>query len=50
MDNTDLDLRWRKHVVADFVGYALRELRGEDLSAAACALRDRYYKRETIIC
>ena len=34
MDNTDLDLRWRKHVVADFVGYALKELRGDDMSAA----------------
>jgi 4-hydroxybenzoyl-CoA reductase subunit beta len=34
MDNTDMDLRWRKHVVADFVGYALRELRGDDMSAA----------------
>ena len=33
MDNTDLDLRWRKHVVGDFVGYALRELRGDDMSA-----------------
>jgi len=33
MDNTDLDLRWRKHVVADFVGYALKELRGDDMSA-----------------
>ena len=33
MDNTDMDLRWRKHVVADFVGYALRELRGDDMSA-----------------
>jgi 4-hydroxybenzoyl-CoA reductase subunit beta len=32
MDNTDMDLRWRKHVVADFVGYALRELRGDDLT------------------
>ncbi len=31
MDNTDMDLRWRKHVVADFVGYALRELRGDDM-------------------
>ena len=30
----DLDLRWRKHVVADFVGYALKELRGDDMSAA----------------
>ena len=34
MDNTDMDLRWRKHVVADFVGYAFRELRGDDMSAA----------------
>ncbi|TAK45658.1 MAG: 4-hydroxybenzoyl-CoA reductase [Betaproteobacteria bacterium] len=33
MDNTDMDLRWRKHVVADFAGYALRELRGDDMSA-----------------
>jgi len=32
MDNADMDLRWRKHVVADFVGYALRELRGDDMS------------------
>jgi len=32
MDNTDMDLRWRKHVVADFVGYALKELRGDDMS------------------
>ena len=33
MDNADMDLRWRKHVVADFAGYALRELRGDDMSA-----------------
>ena len=33
MDNTDLDLYWRKEVVDDFVGYALRELRGDDVSA-----------------
>jgi len=33
MDNTDLDLRWRKRVVGDFVGYALRELRGDDMRA-----------------
>jgi 4-hydroxybenzoyl-CoA reductase subunit beta len=31
MDNADLDLYWRKGVAADFVGYALRELRGEDM-------------------
>jgi len=34
MDNTDLDLYWRKDVVPEFVGYALRELRGDDMSAA----------------
>ena len=34
MDNTDMDLRWRKRVVADFVGYAFRELRGDDMRAA----------------
>jgi 4-hydroxybenzoyl-CoA reductase subunit beta len=33
MDNTDFDLYWRKGVVADFVGYALREIRGDDMSA-----------------
>jgi len=31
LDNTDLDLYWRKGVTAQFVGYALRELRGDDL-------------------
>ncbi|HUJ28623.1 MAG TPA: xanthine dehydrogenase family protein subunit M [Myxococcales bacterium] len=31
MDNTDLDLYWRRDVVAAFVGYALREIRGEDM-------------------
>jgi 4-hydroxybenzoyl-CoA reductase subunit beta len=31
MDNADLDLYWRKEVTADFVGYALRELRGDDM-------------------
>src|SRR5262249_11315339 len=33
MDNTDLDLYWRKDVVGEFVGYALREIRGDDISA-----------------
>jgi 4-hydroxybenzoyl-CoA reductase subunit beta len=33
MDNADLDLYWRKEVTADFVGYALRELRGDDMRA-----------------
>jgi 4-hydroxybenzoyl-CoA reductase subunit beta len=31
MDNTDLDLRWRKGVTAEYVRYALRELRGDDM-------------------
>ena len=33
MDNTDLDLYWRKDVVPEFVGYALREIRGDDMRA-----------------
>ncbi|MCU1382022.1 MAG: hypothetical protein JWL71_719 [Acidobacteria bacterium] len=31
MDNTDFDLTWRKRVTKDVVGYALRELRGDDV-------------------
>lgn len=31
MDNTDLDLYWRKDVAGSFAGYALREARGDDL-------------------
>jgi 4-hydroxybenzoyl-CoA reductase subunit beta len=31
MDNTDFHLTWRKRVTRDFVGYALRELRGDDM-------------------
>ena len=31
MDNADLDLYWRKEVTGEFVGYALRELRGDDM-------------------
>jgi 4-hydroxybenzoyl-CoA reductase subunit beta len=31
MDNTDLDLYWRKDVSAEFTRYALRELRGDDM-------------------
>ncbi|MGH8722029.1 MAG: FAD binding domain-containing protein [Burkholderiales bacterium] len=31
MDNTDLDLYWRKEVVDDFAAYALKELRGDDM-------------------
>jgi 4-hydroxybenzoyl-CoA reductase subunit beta len=31
MDNTDFSLVWRKRVTRDFVSYALRELRGDDM-------------------
>jgi 4-hydroxybenzoyl-CoA reductase subunit beta len=31
MDNTDFNLLWRKRVVREFVTYALRELRGDDM-------------------
>jgi 4-hydroxybenzoyl-CoA reductase subunit beta len=33
LDNTDMDLYWRKELADDFVGYALRELRGDDMRA-----------------
>ncbi len=33
MDNTDFALHWRKRVARAFVTYALRELRGDDVSA-----------------
>jgi 4-hydroxybenzoyl-CoA reductase subunit beta len=32
MDNTDFTLHWRKRVASEFVSYALRELRGDDMS------------------
>ena len=31
LDNTDFDMTWRKRVTAEFVSYALRELRGDDV-------------------
>jgi len=31
LDNTDFDMTWRKRVTSEFVTYALRELRGEDM-------------------
>ena len=31
MDNTDLDLYWRKDVASSFAGYALREVRGDEM-------------------
>ncbi len=33
MDNTDFALVWRKRVTRDFVTYALRQLRGDDMRA-----------------
>jgi 4-hydroxybenzoyl-CoA reductase subunit beta len=33
LDNTDFDMTWRKRVTSEFVTYALRELRGDDISA-----------------
>jgi len=33
LDNTDFDMTWRKKVTAEFVTYALREVRGEDVHA-----------------
>jgi 4-hydroxybenzoyl-CoA reductase subunit beta len=33
LDNTDFDMTWRKRVTAEFVTYALRELRGDDVHA-----------------
>jgi 4-hydroxybenzoyl-CoA reductase subunit beta len=34
MDNTDFTLLWRKRVTREFVTYALRELRGDDMARA----------------
>jgi 4-hydroxybenzoyl-CoA reductase subunit beta len=33
LDNTDFDMSWRKKVTAEFVTYALRELRGDDVTS-----------------
>jgi 4-hydroxybenzoyl-CoA reductase subunit beta len=33
LDNADLDLYWRKDVTGAFAGYALKELRGDDMRA-----------------
>jgi 4-hydroxybenzoyl-CoA reductase subunit beta len=38
LDNTDFDMSWRKKVTAEFVGYALRELRGDDVGAERAAI------------
>jgi 4-hydroxybenzoyl-CoA reductase subunit beta len=41
MDNTDFDVYWRKEVVAEFVAYALREVRGDDMSAVRMRIARR---------
>jgi len=39
MDNTDFSLVWRKRVTRDFVSYALRELRGDEMGKLRTSLR-----------
>jgi len=34
LDNADFDIYWRKSVVGEFIGYALKEIRGDDMTAA----------------
>ena len=38
LDNTDFDMSWRKKVTSEFVTYALRELRGDNVSAERSAI------------
>ncbi len=38
LDNTDFDMTWRKKVTTEFVKYALRELRGDDVRAERASL------------
>lgn len=38
LDNTDFDMSWRKKVTAEFVTYALRELRGDDVASERAAI------------
>jgi 4-hydroxybenzoyl-CoA reductase subunit beta len=38
MDNTDFALHWRKRVMAQFVTYALMELRGDDVHELRCRM------------
>ena len=45
MDNTDFALVWRKRVTRDFVGYALREVRGDDVRE----LRRRVSRQELLL-
>jgi len=39
MDNTDFSLLWRKRVIREFVTYALREIRGDDVTRIRLQLR-----------
>jgi len=41
MDNTDFDVYWRKQVVAEFVAYALKEIRGDDMGAVRLRIARR---------
>jgi 4-hydroxybenzoyl-CoA reductase subunit beta len=41
MDNADFDVYWRKEVVASFVTYALREIRGDDTNAVRLRIARR---------
>jgi carbon-monoxide dehydrogenase medium subunit len=41
MDNADFDVHWRKEVVAEFVTYALREIRGDDTNAVRLRIARR---------
>jgi 4-hydroxybenzoyl-CoA reductase subunit beta len=44
LDNTDFDMSWRKKVTTEFVKYALRELRGDDVRAERLSLtRHAFY-------
>jgi hypothetical protein len=38
LDNTDFDMSWRKKVAGEFVTYALRELRGDDMRSSRLQL------------
>jgi 4-hydroxybenzoyl-CoA reductase subunit beta len=38
LDNTDFDMSWRKKVAGEFVTYALRELREDDVSSERASL------------
>ena len=44
MDNTDFTLVWRKRVTREFVSYALRELRGDDMREVRRKVSARQYE------